>query len=515
MDFYDGMYEAGCDDLEEYMDALEKEQEEDEYYERGPSKSQGTIYIHEEPKPQTLYMDYLLSVFFKRIGVSKLSYTLKRITGIDGQECLAVNVAGISDDGEWQYDHDFWPYFVATKEDVASFPQCFDDLIVRISSYSESFKDNRGEKPGGVAEWIFGIKGKTRYSLNGGERHAHNIPMTDDYPITVQDILTKHPEKITEEDADKTWVDQYGAVYSSDRLRLLSFPLDNQILHSKYYVLAGTVCICEDAFSPYKKAFFGTSNTVVKMYTNDSNLHEVILPNTIRVIGKNAFMHCDSLNSINIPAGVTQIEDSTFEDCRHLENVIIEGALTYIGDKAFSVTGIKSFPLTPALTRIGKKAFAPSHIREITIPGSVEVLEEDTFLFCHELKSITLCEGVKNIKKNGISHCWQLETINLPSSLIDIDEWGLSSNATLKRLDLPDSLERLGDSALYESQLLEELRIPASLKYIGSNALHGCMSLKKIFIPKGYMSGEGDLNKAQIALAWFSLANPRVQFIEY
>ena len=48
-----------------------------------------------------------------------------------------------------------------------------------------------------------------------------------------------------------------------------------------------------------------------------AKLKTVVLPETIKLIGKNAFKGCKSLESINLPEGV-KCDKKTFKDCKNL-----------------------------------------------------------------------------------------------------------------------------------------------------------------------------------------------------
>ena len=61
------------------------------------------------------------------------------------------------------------------------------------------------------------------------------------------------------------------------------------------------------------------------------NVHKVTLPNTIKVIGPNAFSNCQNLKEINIPNSVTYISDFAFNECITLDGVILPDSLEYLG----------------------------------------------------------------------------------------------------------------------------------------------------------------------------------------
>ena len=64
------------------------------------------------------------------------------------------------------------------------------------------------------------------------------------------------------------------------------------------------------------------------------NLTSVILPNSLRTIGKFAFSCC-SLSSVTIPNGITTIANGVFYECPNLTSITIPNTVTSMGNDAF------------------------------------------------------------------------------------------------------------------------------------------------------------------------------------
>ncbi|MBP3367590.1 MAG: leucine-rich repeat domain-containing protein [Treponema sp.] len=62
---------------------------------------------------------------------------------------------------------------------------------------------------------------------------------------------------------------------------------------------------------------------------------DVIIPDGVTEIGKNAFYSCYGLTSITIPNSVTAIGRWTFSHCSNLTNITISGSVTKIGEEVF------------------------------------------------------------------------------------------------------------------------------------------------------------------------------------
>ena len=108
-----------------------------------------------------------------------------------------------------------------------------------------------------------------------------------------------------------------------------------------------------------KKDDFEIENgTLVKYSGSDT---EVIIPDSVKIIGDWAFDGCENLKSITIPDGVTEIGGGAFKDCSSLKSITIPDSGAEIGKYAF-----RGCP--PELTiRAPKGSFAKKYAKEYKI----------------------------------------------------------------------------------------------------------------------------------------------------
>ena len=87
------------------------------------------------------------------------------------------------------------------------------------------------------------------------------------------------------------------------------------------------------------------------LYLNDTEIKDLIIPNSITSIGNDAFDGCTGLTSVTIPNSVTSIGYWAFFDCIGLSSVTIGKNVTYIGEQAFAyctgLTSVTCFATTP------------------------------------------------------------------------------------------------------------------------------------------------------------------------
>lgn len=121
-------------------------------------------------------------------------------------------------------------------------------------------------------------------------------------------------------------------------------------------------------------------------YTLQKNISEVVLPETIRKVGKEAFYYLTDIKKVNMPSSLIEI-----------------------GEDAFWSTGISEVILPDGLKTVGKKAFQYCNdLTKLVIPQSVESISGNAFycssysgnkileIICHNPTPIPLSEQFAN-----------------------------------------------------------------------------------------------------------------------
>ena len=149
----------------------------------------------------------------------------------------------------------------------------------------------------------------------------------------------------------------------------------------------------------------------------DTEITNLIIPNSVTSIGNAAFAGCSSLTSITIPNSVTSIGDGAFYLCYGLTSVTIPNSVTSIGGSAFEgCSGLTSITIPNSVTSIGDYAFCDcSGLTSITIPNSVTSIGNWAFSNCSGLTSVTIGSGVTSIGERAF------EGVDIPTviSLIE------------------------------------------------------------------------------------------------
>lgn len=169
-----------------------------------------------------------------------------------------------------------------------------------------------------------------------------------------------------------------------------------------------------------------------------STMKEVNIPNSVKIIGENAFYGCWELEKVDLPPDLELIGKGAFGNCWRLQSIVIPEGVTEIGEAAFE---------------------GCSTLKEIKIPDSVISIGGYAFLSCDNLEKLVLSEGLEMIGAHAFACCDKLTDFVIP-----------------------DSVKMIGDEAFYSCPQLTDMTVPESVTVLGSSIFSGCTNLKRAVI---------------------------------
>ncbi len=149
-------------------------------------------------------------------------------------------------------------------------------------------------------------------------------------------------------------------------------------------------------------------------YNFYKNLETVILPNTLKVIGKDAFFMNKRLKEINLPNSLTTIKSHAFTGCNGLKKLIIPDSVTQMGEGAFDFCeNLSTVKLSKNLKVLPYGAFSECYkLTKVEIPSGVTKIGRTAF-WCCSLKSIDLPASVTEISAGTFEGCSKLTSIKI------------------------------------------------------------------------------------------------------
>ncbi len=259
---------------------------------------------------------------------------------------------------------------------------------------------------------------------------------------------------------------------------------------------------------------------------------ELVIPNSIKSIGDNAFRDCTGLTSVTIPNSVTSIGYEAFRDCSSLTSLIIPNSAQFVasGDyKTFNSYINLTYVEAPALFFDIPEAQWPSYTKSlshVTVNGgeltenallfinrsykTLQTLDvsavtntefaDEAFKGFYNLKELVLPALLQKVSYMMVAGCKNLQSVVIPASVEEIEQsdfedcrslqsitFGDQQNDAPGRFNVPAStenrLKHIGNWAFYNAHELKSIEIPEGVEEIGEGAFYGCTYLEDLVLP--------------------------------
>jgi len=277
-----------------------------------------------------------------------------------------------------------------------------------------------------------------------------------------------------------TYIDEYGGEYSMDGKTLYHY---RQLTPDAtlYKVQEG----CE---------------VIGRMAFKNSNLSEILLPDTVTIIRDQAFFGCSQLKRMNIPRSLTVFElehspfPSSFSDLRgeSLHYLNRNGSL-YNSDMSELLLCYKdreTEEVPQTVKRVAQQAFINRlNLKEIILPDGLETIGDAVFMGCVALTTLTIPQTVTAVGKRLCWGCHSLQEIVLPHSIKEVPPFAFFS-CDLRKVVLANGVRKIGEHAFGANFALKSIYIPHSVHSIDASAFEKCESLENVHLPERMASIE-------------------------
>jgi hypothetical protein len=168
-------------------------------------------------------------------------------------------------------------------------------------------------------------------------------------------------------------------------------------------------------------------------------VNNLILPQSIRTLGKKCFTEIDDLYTIIIGEGLQVIPESCFEDSS-LKRIRFSGQEHTISDSAFANCSDLSGVIVTSALYIGKRAFLDTDISVLNLLRAREI-DEEAFAYNSKLRKVKLNDGIKIIGHGAFRGCTNLETVNIPMSAVSIGDKAFDGCDKLQKITLAQGVK--------------------------------------------------------------------------
>lgn len=265
-------------------------------------------------------------------------------------------------------------------------------------------------------------------------------------------------------------------------------------------------------------------------FANLTNVKEIKLPSSIKVIERGAFMGCSNLEKINIPSSVEIIKNDAFYLCDKLNYRFVDD-VQYLDNWLVRAVDLTKSEYNIKKTTMGilEEAFKDCEaMNKITIPESVQFIGDFAF-DTTAITSLSLGENLKHMGSNIVYGCTALREIiisekNAAFEVIDDVVYSKATfrnsfkkdlyiyprynnrynyevvigtraimpyafeNTLVETVTLPETLTIISEGAFFKANHLTTLAINTAIKEIGVRAFYGCNDLSSALFPNGLKS---------------------------
>ena len=200
---------------------------------------------------------------------------------------------------------------------------------------------------------------------------------------------------------------------------------------------------------------------------------DLVIPDGVKNIGRNAFYGCVELTSITIPDSVTTIGDWAFKECGGLTSITIPDSVTTIGDWAFDDCGSLTYNVKDNKKYLGNEnnpyiylvGMIDKTATSVTIDNTCKFIGSEAFSFFDNLTNVTIPDSVTTIGNSAFYGCDKLTNVTIPDSVTTIGDWAFYGCDNLTSATIGNSVTAIGNSAFYGCDNLTSVTMPAIACY--------------------------------------------------
>ena len=257
-----------------------------------------------------------------------------------------------------------------------------------------------------------------------------------------------------------------------------------------------------------------------RAFSGHERLRSVTIPETVLVIGEEAFYETPALEEIKVAKdnpNYTTAEGNLYnKDISYLVWVTADVTETFVIPATVRSMSRLAFSSCKKLTTIHIQTNGKNPQESFNIG----TLFNDNFSQCTSLRGIWVdadhpyylsTDGVLftrdgkrllavppafnqknyvvpyNVQEIGgfsFSGCYKIETVTIPDGIATIELFAFMNCPSIKEITVGHGLTEIGEKAFYYCEALEKVTLPSTLVYMDAWAMEGCSNLTELVLPK-------------------------------
>lgn len=214
----------------------------------------------------------------------------------------------------------------------------------------------------------------------------------------------------------------------------------------------------------------------------------------IKKLNSCTFSNCTSLSNVSLPNGLVELYYSVFKNCDALTSITLPSSLKIIGEYAFSdCDGLKEFVIPDTVTTVKDNAFSKcNNLEKITVGANITEIPSRFVQECSNLKTVVFkSKKIKAFRSYAFNGCTSLNNVTIPSSVDVLEDGTFHSCKSLSNIQLKEGLKTLGSHVFADCRALKEIIIPSSVVIYEGCVFAGCRNLERIELRSGIFSKNG------------------------
>ncbi len=241
----------------------------------------------------------------------------------------------------------------------------------------------------------------------------------------------------------------------------------------------------------------GTRGIADSAFENHTNLTSVTIPDSVNIVGKNAFKNCSAL--ITSENDIDYVDNWAINSKSSITTATLRAKTRGIANYAFyQRTKLESITIPSSVYAIGANAFVEDtqlkcvYISDLTAWCKIKFANENSAPFLYSsgtlylnnqpISEIAVPQGITAIESYAFCGLENLTAVTIPSSVTSIGQFSFGYCSALASINLPDGITTIGNYAFLGCSSLENIIIPQNTFSLGHYVFLGCLGLETVTI---------------------------------